>query len=307
MGKPTPESTITVEAFDRALVAAGHRIGETITFQEFHCEPWDPSLPEFARDIVRQHFHAIVTTGSTLTTALKAATAALQSDLPVTQRTPIVMTTDDGDCVGAGLAASLEHSETNITGFTSRFSYLSGTRLAMLSELCDGLASAGVLWNPDVTDKKLDWQLLQETSDQLGTRLLSLEIRQPADIPGAFARAQAEQVRGLVFLGDGLTFRRRRQLVALSLESGLPAVFEHRAFVELGGLLAYGPYMPDLYGRAGAYLDQILRGVSPAELPIGKPPAYEAVVNAAAAQQLGLQIPSRLAEVPLQVVTTTIT
>src|SRR5262249_47035007 len=150
-------------------------------------------LSGFAEDIVRQDFHAIVTTGSTLTSAIQKATAVLQAQQEIARRTPIIMTTDDGDCAGAGLVQSLGRPGTNVTGLTSRFSYVSGTRLELLAELCDGLQRVGIVWNPDVADKHLDWQQLHIANARLAVQLLSLEIRVPTDIPSAFERAQAEQ------------------------------------------------------------------------------------------------------------------
>ncbi len=291
MGRPIPGGGATIVSFEERLRAHGLLLGQDLLFESFYVEPWDQQLPAVAKSLVQKHFDAIVTTSTPLALALQQATAVVEAERPVRARTPIIMTTDDGDCVGAGLVASLDRPAGNVTGLTSEFSRLCRKRLELLAAVRPGLARVAVVWNPTVPDKRLDWQETTAGAEELGIHLQSLEITEPADIPDAFARAHAAAAEGLLTLGDGLTFRRRRQLVALAAEHRLPAIYEHRAFVDLGGLMSYGPNMLDLYANAATYLVRVLQGESPADLPVGRPDHFDLVVNLMTANNLSLTFP----------------
>jgi len=248
-------------------------------------EAWEPeAIAAEAGALVADGFGVIVTSGSVLTLAVMRLTSTI----------PIVMICDDGDCVGSGIVASLDRPGGNVTGSTSAVSRLCGKRLEILREAAPGTSRVGVLYNPDVPDKVSDLMGLTETAERLQIPLVLLAARHPADIPPLFDVAMRERVDALLTLSDSLIFRRRKQIAELATQNRLPAIYTHRASVEAGGLMAYGPNMADLYARAAEYVDKILCGAKPAALPVGQPTSFEFTFNPAAAQSLGLRLPKPL-------------
>lgn len=284
-----------IASFERRLRELGYAIetdgeraavpGRDLVLEYRWADPWDSAAAAVgAAALVDARCAVIITSGTMLTLAVKQRT----------QTTPIVMICDDGDCVGAGLVASLERPGGNVTGSTSAVARLSGKRLALLAEACPSVSRAGVLYNPAVPDKASDLARLEAAAGERHIALTRLPINQPGDIPGAFESARREGVEGLLTLSDALVFMRRKQIAALAAEHRLPAMYTHRASVLAGGLMSYGPNMADLYARAADYMDKILAGARPADLPVAEPDGFELVVNPTTADTLGLTLPPSL-------------
>jgi putative ABC transport system substrate-binding protein len=284
-----------IQSFERRLGELGYAFasddegvtapGRDLVLEYRWADPWDAAAAALgAAALVEARCSVIVTSGSMLTLAVKQRTDTI----------PIVMICDDGDCVGAGLVASLERPGGNVTGSTSAVARLSGKRLELLAEACPPLSRVGVLYNPSVPDKASDLARLEATAADLRVELVKLPVQQPDAIPGAFETARLAGAEALLTLSDALVFMRRKQLVELAAQHRLPAIYTHRASVLAGGLMSYGPNMADLYARAADYIDRVLGGARPADLPVAEPDGFELVVNPATAQALGVTLPPSL-------------
>jgi putative ABC transport system substrate-binding protein len=168
---------------------------------------------------------------------------------------------------------------------------IAGKRLQLLKETVPGVSRVAALWNPGNTAKAIEFKETAAAAEALGLALHSLEVRGPSDFPGAFAAAAAGHVEGLATFTDPLTHAHATPIADFARTNRLPSVFEVRPFVDAGGLMAYGPDALDLYRRAAGYVDKILKGAKPAELPVEQPTKWECVINLATARALGLTIP----------------
>ena len=272
-----------LEAFRQGLRELGYVEKKNITIEYRYAEGKLDLLSDLAAELVRLKVDIIVTQ-STLD-----AYAARQS----TSTIPIVMTAS-GDAVGTGLVASLARPGGNITGLTSLSRELSGKRLELLKEAVRGLSRVAVLWNAANPDKARDVEETQVQARTLGLELQSLEIRGPNDFDGAFQTATRKRAGALLILADSLTITHQSRIVDLSAKSRLPAMHEQREFVEAGGLMAYGPSLLGLFRRIATYVDKILKGAKPADLPVEQPMQFELVINLKTAKNIGLTIPPEL-------------
>ena len=222
----------------------------------------------------------IVTTGTTGSLAAKKATSTI----------PIVMTTG-GDPVREGLIASLARPGGNITGLTSISTDLAGKRLELLTETIGKPARVGVLLNP--TDPSSSGNLAEtETAARaLGVQVQALEVRSPNDFEAAFKGATGRRVHALIILQNSLINAQRTRILELATKNRLPTMFGDAAQVESGGLMSYAPNSADLFRRAATYVDKILKGAKPADLPVEQPMKFEFVINLKTAKQIGLTIP----------------
>ncbi len=275
-----PADSYRSEAFRQGLRELGYVEGKNVTIEYRYAEGKLDLLPDLAAELVRLKVDIIVTQ-STLD-----AYAARQS----TSTVPIVMTAS-GDAVGTGLVASLARPGGNVTGLTSLSRELSGKRLELLKEAVRGLSRVAVLWNAANPDKARDVEETQVQARALGLELQSLEIRDPKDFDGAFQNAVRKRAGALFTLADSLTINHQSRIVDLAAKSRLPAMHEQREFVEAGGLMAYGPSLLGLFRRIATYVDKILKGAKPGELPVEQPMQFELVINLKAAKQIGLTIP----------------
>ena len=209
----------------------------------------------------------------------------------VTDTIPIVMPVS-GDPVGQGLVASLARPGGNITGQTTlSSSEIARKRLQLLKEVVPTVSRVAVLWNPGNSAKVLEFQQVQAAATDLGIALSSLEVRRPEDLDGAFEVAAAARPDALAALSEGLINNQAARIAAFALQGRLPSVFEQRTHVEAGGLMGYGPDARDLHRRAATYVDKILKGARPADLPVEQPTKFDFVVNLRTAHALGLTIP----------------
>lgn len=207
-----------------------------------------------------------------------------------TKTIPIVFTMV-GDPVDAGFVASLARPGGNVTGVTNMFPGSGGRQLELLKEVVPGLARAAVLWNPADLDKALEWKKVQAAARVLGMELQSLEVRSPDGLQSAFDAAFRERAGALIVLWDPLTFGYAKRIVDLATKGGLPSIYPERWFVFQGGFMSYGPDPVELSKRVAAYVDRILKGAKPSDLPVEQPTKSELVINLKTGKALGLTIP----------------
>jgi ABC-type uncharacterized transport system substrate-binding protein len=268
-----------IEAFRQGLRELGYVEGKNIVIEWRYAEGKLDRLPALAAELVRLKVDIIVTAGPPPTRSAKQATSTV----------PIVMALDD-DPVGSGFAASLARPGGNITGLATLDPELSGKQLELLREIVPKLSRVGVLG--DVTRPGTP-QALREinvAAGAFGVQVQYLEVRGPKDIETAFRAAGKERADAALVLPSYL-ISQRRQVTDLAVKSRLPVIYPRPEYVEDGGLVFYGASITDLYRRAATYVDKILKGAKPADLPIEQPKKFELIINLKAAKQIGLTIP----------------
>jgi putative ABC transport system substrate-binding protein len=275
-------STISarVDAFHQGLRELGYVEGKNMLIEYRYAEGKVDRLSALAAELVRLNVDVIVASAPPPTRAAKHATATI----------PIVMAFDD-DPVGSGFVASLARPGGNITGLSTLSPEISGKQLELLREIVPKLSRVGVFG--DVTRPGIP-QTLREinvAADGFGVRVQYLEVRGPEDIETAFRAATKERADAVLVLPSGVLISQRRQVTNLVIKSRLPAIYGNSEFVEEGGLGFYGPSYTDLFRRAATYVDKILKGAKPADLPVEQPKKFELIINLKAAKQIGLTIP----------------
>ena len=269
-----------IEAFRQGLRDVGYVEGENIIIEFRYAERKVDRLPTLAAELVRLKVNVIVTSASQETRAAKEATNTI----------PIVMT-NEGDPVETGFVASLARPGGNITGLSTLSPELSGKRLEVLKEIVPKLFRVAVLGsstNPGNADTLRE---LEVAAQELKVKLQYLDILNPNDIETAFRAAGKERAGAVILLSNSILTSQRRQIIDLAVKSRLPVSYARPEFVESGGLMTYGPSFVDLCRRAATYVDKILKGTNPADLPVEQPMKFEFVVNLKAAKQIGLTIP----------------
>jgi putative ABC transport system substrate-binding protein len=274
------------DAFRQGLREHGYVEGHNLAVEWRFAEGGVEQLRDAADELVRLPVDVIVAQSTPAAAAARQATSTI----------PIVVAI--GDPVGIGLAASLARPGGNVTGLTNLSTGLGGKRLELLRETMPGVVRVAVLWPPDNPVKVAQWTETQGAARTLGIQLQSLEVGGPEDFEGAFAAAEQGHAEALIVFGDNLTAGYASQLADLAARSHLPAMYETRLLVDAGGLMAYGPSNLSLYRRAAYYVDRILKGASPADLPVEQPMTFDFVVNMKTAQALGITFPN---EIMLQV------
>jgi putative tryptophan/tyrosine transport system substrate-binding protein len=282
---PAPTAPIPeLEAFRQGLRNLGYIEGRNLYIEYRWAAASQSQLPALAADLVRLKVDLIVVGGHTpAILAAKRATSTIPIVFPVS-----------GDPVGTGIVASLAHPGGNVTGLSFIAPEVGGKRLQLLKEAVPMVSNVGVLWNADNPSKELEWGETQAAGRALRLSLQSLEVRGLNEFEDAFARATKQGVGALVVLPDTLTLIYQSRLVDLAGKSRLPAMYGIRDFVDAGGLMSYGPDLVDLYRRAAGYVDKILKGAKPGDLPVEQPTKFELIVNLKTAKALGLTIPQTL-------------
>jgi putative tryptophan/tyrosine transport system substrate-binding protein len=276
-----------LESFRQELSKLGWIEGKNITIEYRFAEQENERLPELAADLVRLKVDLIVVSSAVPALAASRATTTI----------PIVMTSI-GDPVGQGLVASLARPGGNITGFSGLASGLSTKRLEILKDAVPKLARVGVLRPPGASIPR-DLQLKELRTAAVALKLKLEEIDTPAAAKGlesAFQTAKQKQVNGIMTTGSRSFFTQRKRIVELAGKYRLPSIYYQKEFVDEGGLMFYGADFDDLYRRAAHYVDRILKGAKPADLPVQQATKFEFVVNLKAAKQIGLTIPARVLE-----------
>jgi ABC-type uncharacterized transport system substrate-binding protein len=266
-------------AFSRGLRERGLIEGRNVTLDARFPDRSD-QLRDIAADLVGLRSDVIVAVGGPAISAAKE----------VTSRIPIVMT-PGSDPVASGFVASLGRPGGNITGLSSISPHLVGKRLELLQAVAPGLSRVGVLWNGVNPDAALELRQTQSAAAESHLELQSLEVRDPGDLAGVFESATRTGIEALLTLGDPLMDSSAQRIAILAARSHLPAMYPSREYVDAGGLVAYGPNLPDLYRRAAAYVDKLLHGANAASLPVEQPTQLDLTLNLQAASSLGITIP----------------
>jgi putative ABC transport system substrate-binding protein len=267
-----------VEAFREGLWNLGYVEGKSIVIEYRWGEGKPEQLSALATDLVRLGVDVIVPGGNTATRAVQKATSTI----------PIVMS-GTTDPVASGFVASLARPGGNITGSATLFQDLAAKRLELLRESFPKVSRVGVLYNRAVNAAEL--RETQDTGRTLGVEVKVLEVRDAKDFDGAFEAGKTGRIGAITALASAFFYAHRTQIVDLAAKSRLPAIYEHREFVEVGGLMSYGPNFRDLFRRAATYVDRILKGAKPADLPVEQPTKFELVINLKTVKQIGLTIP----------------
>lgn len=270
-----------VKAFREALRELGYMEGKNIAIEYRHAEGRRDRLAAVAAELASLKVDVIVVAGGTAPAlAAKEATSTI----------PIVMTYV-GDPVARGLIVSLARPGGNITGLTSVSPDLAGKRLELLKETVPRLSRVGVLWNPASQGSTANFKETETAARSFGLQVQSLEARSPAELESAFKTATMGRAHALIVVESPLIGAHTSRIVELATNSRLPTMFGQGIRAEAGGLMYYGPNFPDLHRRAATYVDKILKGRKPADLPVEQPMKFELVINLRTAKQIGLTIP----------------
>jgi putative ABC transport system substrate-binding protein len=278
-GPPSPN----LEAFLQGLKELGYVEGKNIAIEYRFAEGKYERLPKLAAELARLKMDIIVTETGTVAVIAKTATRTI----------PIVMGAS-GDPVSQGLVASLAHPGGNVTGLTSLSPATSGKRLQLLTEVVSKLTHVGVLWNggdSPVTDR--EWAETRAAAQPLNVQLSSLLVRDPAEFPSAFAKAARQHIQAVLMFDVPVwgTFTASARIAELALQNHLPMISLSFNFAERGGLMSYGANSFELYRRAATYVDRILKGANPADLPVEQATKFVLIINLKTAKALGLTIP----------------
>ncbi len=268
-----------VEAFRQGLRELGYVEGQNIAIEYRYAEGVEERLLNLATELVQLNVDLIFASGTTGTQAAKNATKTI----------PIVMTSVT-DPVGTGLVTSLAHPGGNVTGL-SNFSELSGKQLELLKEAFPKVTRVAVLWDPTNAANPRLLGEMKVAAGGLRITLQPLEVRGPDDFEPAFSAIKKEHASALIVLRNVITYTYGTRIVDLTAKSKLPAMYPDRVLVDTGGLMSYGPNFLDMFRRAATYVDKILKGAKPADLPVEQPIKFEFIINLKAAKQIGLTIP----------------
>jgi putative ABC transport system substrate-binding protein len=281
---PSAQRDPFVEPFIEGLRERGWVEGQDFTIESRGADRKPERFPDLAADLVRVKVDVIVTAGGP---------ASLQAARNATTTVPIVMLAASSDPIGERLIVSFARPGGNVTGMISAPDELGGKRLELLKETLPSLSRVGVLWTSSVRPYGVS-KGAEDAARALKVQLLPIEVRSGDDLPGAFKNAVQQRVEAISIVSSPLVFQQRRRIAELALEHRLPTVSTWRYFAEAGGLLTYGPSLPDQFRRAAYYVDRILRGANPADLPVEQPTKFELVMNMKTAKALGLTIPPSL-------------
>jgi putative ABC transport system substrate-binding protein len=273
-----------LEAFKQGLRERGYTEGKNIVLDYRYAEGKVDRLASLAAELVQLNVDVIVTTSGNSARAARGATKTI----------PIVLTTG-ADPVKTGLAESLSKPGGNVTGLSIVEEDLSGKRVEILKETFPKMTRVAYLWNPVAVDYStsgnLSYDQVEKATKALGVQLLSYKVRTLADIEKAFADMPKVRPQALLVLQSPLMTLHSKRIVELALKHRRPGMYPTRQFVEESGLMAYGPLIGDLYYRAATYVDKILKGAKPADLPIEQPTKFDLIINLKTAKQVGVTIP----------------
>ena len=270
------------EAFRKGLMTLGYIEGKNIEILYRFAEGKSESLPALAEELLRAKVAAIVTTGTAATKTAKQATIEI----------PIVVGSA-GDLVGEGIVASLARPGGNITGLTAISPDLSGKRLEILKESVPNAIRFAVIWHRNANDEK-EVKATEVAAQTMGLRLLSLPVQLPDEFQNVHEAIKKERAAAVIFIQGPFLSTYRKQLLEQVAKNRLPSICDPPTWTEDGCLMSYGPDRRDLYRRAATYVDKILKGAKPGDLPVEQPKKFEFVINLKTAKQIGLTIPQRV-------------
>jgi putative tryptophan/tyrosine transport system substrate-binding protein len=271
------------DAFREGMREHGYVEGKNVAFVEQWAEGRSERFPELIGELLSLKVNVILAISAPAALAAKHETATI----------PIVFIASDP--LGSGLVASLARPAENLTGLSVFLGdEFSSKWLEFLREAVPSISRVAVLWNPTNPASSHYLTVLRRTAEKLGIKLQPQVVNDPDQFESAFAAMVAAQAQALVVVLDPLTVRYRKRIVELTIKNRLPTMYGVREFAEAGGLMAYGVHLPDLYRRAATYVDKILKGAKPSDLPVEQPTKFEFVINAKTAKTLGLTIPPTL-------------
>jgi len=280
---PDPARQAWWNAFRQQMRDLGYVEGQNVTFEPRWAQGDDERLPKLAAELVGLKVDLIVTGGQNAALAAKRATVTI----------PIVTATGT-DPVALGLAASLRQPGGNVTGVTSISSELAGKRLELLRIVAPRASPIAILWDERNPASRLSVNGTEVAAKPAGLTIHSVPVHSPAEIEAAFATLVRNRAGALIIVPSPAIFSHRKRLFELAMKHRLPTVVGSREYVEAGGLASYGPDYPDQFRHAAVYVDKILKGAKPGDLPIEQPTKFELVINLKTAKALGLTIPPSL-------------
>jgi putative tryptophan/tyrosine transport system substrate-binding protein len=281
-GTPATAAEVS-EGFNQGLRERGYVEGKNILVERRFGDAKPERLSELAADLLRLKVDVIVTSVDEAIAAIKRQTKTI----------PIVMAAAS-DPVATGFVASLARPGGNITGLTGLSPELNAKRLELLKEVVPGLTRVAIMWDPTIRGALLEYKTTEEAARSLRVQLQSVEVSVADDIDLAFPAFTTGHAEALIVVSSTLTLDKRGQIASLALKNRLPSINGPRTFPEAGGLMAYGSSLVDRWQRAATYVDKILKGAKPGELPIEQPTKFELVINMKTAKALGLTIPPSL-------------
>ena len=269
-----------IDAFRKGLRDLGYVEGQNIAIEYLYGDGKSDRLADLSANLIRLKVDVILVSGSLAIGALKNATKAI----------PVVMTSVE-DPVAQGFVDGLARPGGNMTGLTNLAPELSGKRLELVKETLPKIDRVAILWDPGGPGPAVAFKETQAVAPSMSLQLQSLQVRNPHDLERAFKTAIAERSGALIVLQSFLTNAHRQRIVQLALTHRLPGMYTQMEYVEVGGLMSYAPSYTDIYRRAATYVDKILKGTKPADLPVEQPTKFEFVINLKTAKQIGLTIP----------------
>jgi putative ABC transport system substrate-binding protein len=288
---PSPSRQVLWDAFRQRLRELGYREGEQVDFEFRSAHGQPDSLAGLADALVRLRVDVIVAASTPAVLAAKRATTTI----------PIVMT-NTADPVGTGLVGNLAHPDGNVTGLSTLSAELSAKRLELLREIVPAASRVAVLWDDTNPAFASAVRETQAAARSFGMPLSVFTARRADEIDRAFAAMVSERTRALIVVPGNVFLPERKRLVEAAARHRLPAAYAQSEYVDVGGLMAYGSNLSDLFARAASFVDRILKGAKPAQLPIEQPRKFELVINLKTAKVLGLTIPRSLLQRADQVI-----
>jgi putative tryptophan/tyrosine transport system substrate-binding protein len=268
--------------FREQLRELGYLEGKNLMFEERWAEGKPDRLDALASNLVGRKVDVLVTFGgSAPALAAKKATRTI----------PIVMAAGGTDPAASGLVASLARPGGNITGMANSFKELRGKQMELLKETIPRLSRVAILWNPDSRAGPAQQRVTEQEAEALGLKFQSLAVRRGDDFEHAFAAAKKERAGAVLVTANPMIFAHFGHIAGLAITHRLPAIHPQKEFVEAGGLIMYGPSEAEIYRRAALYVDKILKGTKPGELPVERPTKFQLIFNLKTAKQIGLTIP----------------
>jgi ABC-type uncharacterized transport system substrate-binding protein len=281
-----------VDAFRKGLREVALIEGKTCVLEVRYGQGRPERFSELARELVNLRVGVIVASTDLVIAAVRRQT----------QTIPIVMAFSS-DPVGTGFVASFARPGGNVTGLSGVSSDLGGKRVELLKELVPGLSRVAILWNPDARGAVLDYKETEAAATTLAIELQSIEVSSEADLDRAFSGLTSRHAQAIIVPGGNpVVFSKRKEIARFAQTHRLPSMFAVKEYVDAGGLMSYGPSITDMYRRAALYVDRILKGAKPGDLPVERPTKFELIINLKTAKALGLTIPPALLQRADQVI-----
>ena len=277
---PAPYAAPYVEAGKAALREAGYVEGQNVIVEYRFAGRGLEGLQAQAAELIALKVDVLVVVGDLAVRTAQKATTTI----------PIIMVSG-GDPVASGFAASMARPGGNITGMSSLLPEMDAKLLALLKETVPKATRVAVLWNPNSHGGVLGFNAMQAAAPSLKVTLLSVEVRRPDELERAFAAVMTQRADAMLVLTDPITFGNRAQVIEFAAKNRLPAMYEVREFVNDGGLMSYGPSLVAMIRRVPVFIDKILKGAKPADIPVEQPTQFELAVNESTAKSIGLVIP----------------